>query len=64
MKFLKWIIRKLVTFYYRIEPFYVYTWGVDEHLDLSIYSEEYYDDYHRFGTRKEHWINGEWVMDK
>ena len=53
MKFLKWLIRKLVTFYYRVHPFYTYSWGVDENLDLIILSEESYLDYHRYGLREE-----------
>ena len=58
-KVLKWCIRKLVTFYYSKYPFMTYSWGVDEHLDLHIMSEESYMEYHRFGLKEERFKDGE-----
>jgi len=50
---LKWAIRKLVTLYWRKYQFYVYSWGVDENVDLYLMSEESYMDKHRFGLNVE-----------
>ena len=65
-KLLKWIIRKLVTFYYRKYPFYTCSWGVNDNLDLMIISEESYPDYHRYGLREEKYDydKQEWVQIK
>lgn len=52
-KIIKWLIRKLVTVYYKHYPFYVYSWGIDEHTDLYIISEESYFNRHRFGLKEE-----------
>ena len=52
-KIIKWLIRKLVTFYYKHYPFYTYSWGIDEHTDLYVISEESYFNKHRFGLREE-----------
>lgn len=52
-RILNWLIKKLVTFYYRKYPFYTWSWGVDENIDLYVISEESTLKYHRFGTRAE-----------
>lgn len=52
-KIIKWLIRKLVTFYFRHYHFYTYSWGIDEHTDLHVISEESYFKKHRFGLREE-----------
>ena len=57
-KIIKWLIRKLVTFYYKHYPFYTYSWGIDEHTDLYVISEESYFNKHRFGLREEVIENG------
>lgn len=49
--FLKKIIRKLVTFYYKRTHFNSYSWGIDERNDIHISSEEVFETYTRFGTR-------------
>ena len=40
-----------------MHPFYTYSWGVNENLDLIILSEESYLDYHRYGLREEKYDN-------
>ena len=52
-RILKWIIKKTVTLYWKRTGFYIFSWGVDEHVDLSVTSEEYYDDRYRIGLREE-----------
>jgi hypothetical protein len=52
-RILKWIIKKLVTLYWKKTHFYNYSWGVDENVDLHIFSEETYLDRHRFGVRQD-----------
>ena len=62
-KFLQWCIRKLVTYYYKHYPFYVYSWGLDDNTDLYVMSEESYHDKHRFGLKEEIINeNGEWEL--
>lgn len=51
-KILKWIIKKLVTLYWKKTHFHTYSWGVDENVDLYVLSEESYPDRHRFGTKE------------
>ena len=50
-RLLKFLIRKLVTLYYKRTRFLTYSWGVDEFVDINILSEECTSEYHRFGTR-------------
>lgn len=52
-KILQWLIKKLVTFYWKKYEFYTYSWGVNECVDLHIISEESYLHRHRFGLREE-----------
>ncbi len=52
-KLLEIIIKRLVTLLYIREPFLVWSWGLDEHTDLYIISEESYPDRHRFGVHEE-----------
>lgn len=52
-KLLKFAIKKLVNLYYKRNHFLEYSWGIDEHIDLHIISEESYSDTHRFGIRQE-----------
>ena len=49
------IIKKLVNWKYKRDGFWTWSWGVDEHVDIHIISEESYFDRHRFGTRIEAW---------
>lgn len=48
---LKFLIKKLVTIYYKRTKFLTYSWGIDEFTDMNIISEECHITYHRFGTR-------------
>lgn len=52
-KLIKKLIKKLVTWKYKRDGFYAWSWGVDEHVDIHILTEESYLDRHRFGTREE-----------
>jgi hypothetical protein len=52
-KIIYWLIVKLVTIYWLKYPFYVFTWGIDEHVDLYVISEESYFDRHRMGLKEE-----------
>ena len=46
------IIKRIVSWYYKRTGFLVYSWGIDEHIDITILSEEYTSDGYRIGTRK------------
>ena len=50
-KLIKW----LVTYRYKKYPFFALSWGIDEHTDMNIISEESYLDKHRFGSREEYY---------
>lgn len=52
-KVIWWIVKKLITLMWEREHFFVYSWGVDEHVDLYVMSEESYSDRHRFGLHEE-----------
>ena len=43
------LIKLLVNYRYKKDPFYAWSWGIDEHTDIHIISEESYFDRHRFG---------------
>ena len=47
------LIKFLVTLKWKKERFFTYSWGVDDHTDIHILTEESYNDRHRFGTREE-----------
>ena len=53
-KLLSYIIKKLVTLYYKKYPFCTYSWGIDEFTDLHIMSETFdvSKNIHRFGLRE------------
>ena len=65
-KFLKWIIRKAVQKHDDLNygAFMAYSWGRDEVTDYHVTAERSYNDIHVFGTRVEHFVDGEWVADK
>lgn len=48
-----WLIKLLVNYKYKKEPFSVWSWGVDENTDINIITAEYYQDQYRYGTRQE-----------
>ena len=50
---LKFLIKKLVTIYYKRTKFLTYSWGIDEFTDINIISEEFRRNYHRYGLRIE-----------
>lgn len=52
-KLIKKLIKKLVNWKYKRDGFWAWSWGVDEHVDIHILTEESYLDRHRFGTREE-----------
>ena len=52
-KFLTWISKKSVTALYKQTHFWAFSWGLDEHTDLYLFSEESYHDRHRFGLHEE-----------
>ena len=49
---IRFIIRKLVTWYYKRTRFLTFSWGIDEHTDISIQSAEYSLDGYRIGTKE------------
>lgn len=53
MKLINAIIKILVNFKYKKEQFMFWSWGIDENHEISIITEEYYQDYYRFGTKEE-----------
>ena len=49
---IRFIIKKLVTLYYKRTRFLAFSWGIDESTDISILSEEYSLDGYRIGTKE------------
>ena len=49
---IRFIIRKLVTWYYKRTRFLACSWGIDENTDISIKSAEYSLDGYRIGTKE------------
>ena len=49
---IRFIIKKLVTWYYKRTKFLAYSWGIDENTDISILSEEYSLEGYRIGTKE------------
>ena len=49
---IRWIIKKLVTWYYKRTGFLAFSWGIDNNTDISILSEVYKDDGYRIGTKE------------
>lgn len=58
MRLIDWLIKLLVNYRYKKEPFMAWTWAIDEHTDINIITAEYYDDYYRHGTRTEFYKEG------
>jgi hypothetical protein len=59
MKLIDKIIKILINFKYKREPFDVWSWGIDDIHDISISSAEYYNDHYRYGTREEYYEDKE-----
>lgn len=55
MKLIDKIIKILINFKYKREPFMAWSWGIDDAHEISIISSEYYDRYYRHGTRVEYY---------
>lgn len=51
------LIKLLVNYKYKKYPFYIWSWGIDEHTDINIISEESYLDRHRFGLKEEYYAD-------
>lgn len=49
---IRFIIKKLVTWYYKRTRFLAFSWEIDEHTGISIYSAEYSLDGIRVGTKE------------
>ena len=52
-RFIWWIVKKLITLMWKREHFFVHSWGVDEHVDIYVITEESYLDKHRVGLHEE-----------
>lgn len=53
MKIIDKIIKILINFKYKREPFMAWCWGIDEVHEINILTAEYYQDHYRYGTREE-----------
>ena len=53
MKVVNWLIKSLINYKYKKEPFMAWVWSIDEVNEISILSAEYYYDHYRYGTREE-----------
>ena len=47
------LIKILINFKYKKEPFMACSWGIDDMHEINILTAEYYQDYYRYGTREE-----------
>lgn len=63
MKLIDKIIKILINYKYKKEPFMAWQWGIDDVHDINIITAEYYMDHYRFGTR-EVWYKAESEDDK
>jgi hypothetical protein len=52
MKLIDKLIKLLVNYKYKKEPFMSWSWGLDNHHDIDIISVEYWEDHSRYGTRE------------
>ena len=53
MKLIDKIIKILINFKYRRDPFMAWSWGIDDIHEIHILTAEYYQDHYRHGTREE-----------
>lgn len=49
------IIKILINFRYKRDPFMAWCWAIDKHTDIIVISAEYYDDHYRYGVREEYY---------
>ena len=55
MKLIDKIIKILVTYKYKKEPFMTWSWGIDDVHEINILSAEYYTDHYRYGVKEEYY---------
>ena len=58
MKLIDKIIKILIEYRYKKEPFMTWSWGIDEIHEINILTAEYYQYHYRYGTREE-WYTAE-----
>lgn len=58
MKLIDKIIKILINYKYKKDPFMAWNWSVDDVTDINIISAEYHDDHYRYGVR-EKWYEQE-----
>lgn len=56
MKLIDKIIKILITYKYKKDPFMVWRWGINETHEINIITAEYYQDYFRYGTSQKKYI--------
>ena len=55
MKIIDKIIKILINFKYKREPFMTWSWGIDDTREISIISAEYYNDRYRYGMAEKYY---------
>ena len=55
MKIIDKIIKILINFKYKKQPFMAWSWGIDDTHEISIISAEYYNDHYRYGVKEKHY---------
>ena len=55
MKLIDKIIKILINYKYKREPFSAWSWGIDEIHEINILTAEYYQVHYRYGTREEYY---------
>lgn len=58
-EFLKYLIRKLVTFFYKKYDLYSYSWSVDEETEICIESYYFGENVQRYGVMKTPYVRCE-----
>jgi hypothetical protein len=58
MKLIDKMIKILIEYKYKKEPFMAWSWGIDEIHEINILTAEYYQDHYRFGALEE-WYESE-----
>ena len=53
MKLIDKLIKILINFKYRRDPFMAWSWGIDDTHEINVISAEYDQDHCRYGTREE-----------
>lgn len=58
LKLINRIIKILIEYKYKKDPFMAWSWGIDEAHEIHILTAEYYQDHYRYGLREE-WYKAE-----